>query len=454
MKVAVEPAPNSSVVLNIEIDQETVDRGLHRAYQRFANRLSIPGFRRGKAPRVVVERHVGRAALVQEAIDLLLPDLFQQAVTETGIRPVAQPRFDLVQMEPLTLKATVDVEPTVELGDYRTLRIERPAVVLSDSDVEALIEDFRRRHAEQVPVERPVQLGDVVVLDFRVTQGERTVATRREIEYTVDAEDKDPAPGFAAQLVGLRAGEHAEFDLTLPEDAEEAELAGQSVHFAVTLGEVKEVRLPPLDDSLARLHGEASTLVELSAHFAAQLAERREREEEERYARAVVAAAVEQARIELPESLMSEEVKRTVERYAARLSGQPLARQRFLQTMQQSGEEFRAQLRPEVEKATKAELVLDAIAAAESIEVSTEEITAEIEGFAQGDEQQDAKLADLGSNPRFRENVAQSLRRRKARELLVRIASGAQGAPDGADATPPAPEAPATVPRPRRRAKA
>lgn len=426
MKIATETAPKSRVVLNIEVDQETVDRGLHRAYQRLAQRLRIPGFRPGKAPRAVVERHVGRAALMQEAIDLLLPDLFRRAVQETGIKPVAQPHFDLVQLEPLTLKATVDVEPTVELGDYRALRVERPAVVVTEADVDAAIEGLRQQHATHVPLERPIQAGDVATMDVRITAGERVLLDRSAVEYYVDPDAQQPLPGFAAQLIGLSAGAAHAFALPIPEDDERSELAGQIAHCAVTVHEVKEVQLPPLDDSLARLSGdgELATLAELRAQLATRIREQREREASEQYEEAVVARAVEQAKVEVPESLVEDDVSRMLQRLATRFGDQPLARQQFMQMLQQRGDELRAQLRPEAERTIKTELVLDAVAAAEGLEATAEEIAAEIERLAQSVEEQGDQLRELARRPRAQESIGQALRRRKARQRLVELASG------------------------------
>ncbi|MBI2320518.1 MAG: trigger factor [Chloroflexi bacterium] len=427
MKIASETTPNSRVVLNIEVDQDTVDRGLHRAYQRLANRLRIPGFRPGKAPRAVVERHVGRAALMQEAVDLLLPDVFRRAVEETGIKPVAQPHFDLVQLEPLTLKATVDVEPTVALGDYRSVRVERPTVEVSEADVDAAVADLRQQHATYAPVERPVEVGDVAMIDARLAAGERSLFDRRDVEYRVDPAAEQPLPGFAVQLVGMSAGASREFDLDVPADDERSDLAGQTVRCAVTVREVKEVQLPPLEDGLAALHGdgELTTLAELRAHLAQSIRAQREREAAEQYEETAVARAVEQARVEVPESLVERDVDRMLERLAARFSGQPLARQQFAQTLQQRGEELRAQLRPDAERTLTTELVLDSVATAEGLEVTADEIAAEIERIAQSADEQGDQIREVASRPSAQESIGRALRRRKARQRLVEIAGGA-----------------------------
>ncbi|MBI4505909.1 MAG: trigger factor [Chloroflexi bacterium] len=427
MKIASETTPNSRVVLNIEVDQDTVDRGLHRAYQRFANRLRIPGFRPGKAPRAVVERHVGRAALMQEAVDLLLPDVFRRAVEETGIKPVAQPHFDLVQLEPLTLKATVDVEPTVALGDYRSVRVERPTVEVSEADVDAAVADLRQKHATYAPVERPVEVGDVAMIDARLAAGERSLFDRRDVEYRVDPAVEQPLPGFAVQLVGMSAGASREFDLDVPADDERSDLAGQTVRCAVTVREVKEVQLPPLEDGLAALHGdgELTTLAELRDHLAQSIRAQREREAAEQYEETAVARAVEQARVEVPESLVERDVDRMLERLAARFSGQPLARQQFAQTLQQRGEELRAQLRPDAERTLTTELVLDSVATAEGLEVTADEIAAEIERMAQSADEQGDQIREVASRPSAQESIGRALRRRKARQRLVEIAGGA-----------------------------
>jgi trigger factor len=276
VKVNAQPIESSQVVLEIEVDPPRMERAVDQAYRRLAGRMKVPGFRPGKAPRPLVERMVGRETLVEDAIEHLVAEVYREAVGEAGLHPIEQAAFQIVDTEPLRIKATVPVRPEVRLGDYRSLRRELEVAPVTEEQVQAVIEQLRESNATWVPVERAVQLEDRIAMDVHGTAGETPVSDRQDIEYVVRGDDGRPIPGFAEQLVGLQAGEEKRFTLRVPEDFEDPELRGKDVDFRVQVHWVKEKQLPPLDDAFASLVGTFATLDELRAQVQSELQARAE----------------------------------------------------------------------------------------------------------------------------------------------------------------------------------
>lgn len=424
MQVATERLANSQVALTIEVDPATVERGREQAYRRLVHRVNIPGFRRGKAPRPVVERHLEQGALLREALAVLIPDLYRQALQETSLKPLANPEWEIIQTEPLTLKAILDVEPMVELGDYRQIRLPRDEAQVSEEEVDAALSHLRRQHTEQTPVDRPARWGDALTISVIGRVGTRTGLDHREAEYELAADNPNPVAGFAQQLVGLRAGEKKEFGLLFPADYPEPELAGQEVAFAAQIHAVKEQRIPPLDDELARTTGEYDTLTELREGLREKLRHQAEARAAAQYEETVLVAVVEQARVEIPPRLIEEELDRVVQRLAAQMRAQSPNPALALSALQRSQAELRAQWRPDAQKLVKTRLVLDAVAEAENIVVPPEAVDHEITRLVQPSGDRAAQGRELALKPEAREEVLRTLRRRQARQLLVAIASG------------------------------
>src|SRR5438128_3193971 len=205
MKVETEQLPHGEVALSFEVEDIRVERAMDAAYRRLANRVDIAGFRRGKAPRPLVERVVGRESLVDEALNHLLPEVYEEALRETHVDAVTEPEFDVESLTPLRAKATVVVRPTVELGDYRSIVRDIPEPTVNEEEVNAVLEQLRERHAEWVPADRPAGAGDRVAMDVTGTTDDETVISQDDVEYVIDLENSAPLPGFAAKLVGISA---------------------------------------------------------------------------------------------------------------------------------------------------------------------------------------------------------------------------------------------------------
>ena len=272
MRVTKEKVENGEAYLNVEMEPAEVEASLQKAYSRLVKKVRVPGFRKGKAPREVLERHLGHEGLLDEALNSLVPEAYTEAVKEQGLEPVAQPHLEVVQTDPVIFKAVVPLRPEVKLGDYQQVRLEPPAVEFSEDNVDAVIEQLRRQQATWEPVERPVALEDLVVIDVDSQVDGESLISRKGVQYPVVADAAFPAPGFAQQLVEMKAGEEKEFRLTLPEDYGRPEMAGKEAVFKVSINEIKQSKLPELNDEFAKgVDPELKDLVGLQEKIATEL---------------------------------------------------------------------------------------------------------------------------------------------------------------------------------------
>jgi len=427
LRVSSTTIERRQVVLEIEVEPERVQKALDRAYQRAASRVKIPGFRPGKAPRPLVERVVGSDALLEDALERLVPEVYDEAVKSEGIKASARPQLEIVSTTPLQVKATVPLEPSVTLGDHRAIRRERPSAEPTDDEIEAVLQQLRESHAEWAPVERAVQLGDRVNLDVALAADNRTLLDSKEAETIVDPERPQPAPGFAEALVGIAPGETRQFTLHLPDDYEDQAIAGEDVQVTVTVHGVKERRLPPLDDELARLVGEEYADVEaLRAAVRGQVAEskasRVAREFEERVLEDVIA----QSTVELPPQLVERQAEAALQSFARSLDRQGLSVEQYMKFTNRTPESFRAELLADAEGALKRSLVVDAIADAEGVVISDEDVEAEIRRVGTDAAQAGAVDAALAS-AETRERIRTALRQREAVRRLLESAAQRDG---------------------------
>ena len=255
MKVSTQRLPESQILLEIEVDPQQMERSLEKAHRRLAQRVEVPGFRKGKAPANMLERHLGRPRIVQEALDILIPEAYNQAIEEQDVDAIDQPSIELVEDEPLAFKATVPVRPTVDLGDYEKLRVERQAVNIDESETDKALDELRHRYALHEPVDRPVQIGDIVRADVRGVIDGPAKCTRRTTRSSDCAKARRSCcPESPRESSARRRGAPKEIPITVPEG--DRPLSGKSGTFAITVKEVKQEVLPDLNDEFARGVGE------------------------------------------------------------------------------------------------------------------------------------------------------------------------------------------------------
>ena len=413
-----------------------MERSLDTAYRRLVQRTQVPGFRKGKAPRAMLERQLGRHRLVHEALDILIPEAYNRAIEEQDVDAIDQPRIEVLQEEPVVFNATVPVRPTVELGDYRALRVERSAAMVDPKDVDAGLEELRHRYALHQPVDRPVRMGDIVRADVRGEVDGRQIFAEEDAEFRLREGAVVLLPGFAEGLAGAQKGEPAEVAVEVPPDypAAGGALAGKRCVFTVLVREVKEEQLPALDDQFAREAGEGfPSLDALRQRLESDLRERIEREAEDAYQDQALAALAERAeKLEFPPVLGEREIDRLL-RDEARAAGQDV--DRYIESAlggRRPLEELRDELRPRASERVRRSLVLSRLAELEGILVEPAEIDAEVERIVGSSGGQAPQMRQLFGGAGGREAIERSLLTRKTLERLATIASDGASAAEGA----------------------
>lgn len=422
MKVSAEPIENSQVALNVEMEATEVDEYLEEAYGRLVRKVSVPGFRKGKTPRAVLERHIGKDALFREALEQLIPKAYAEALENQSIDAIDQPQIELVQAEPLIFKATVPVRPTVKLGDYKTIRLESKSVEISDEDVAATIEQLRHQHSVLLPVERAVQYDDTVTMDVKDKRNGEYVPIGKSLVYEVSRDTKMPLPGFAEKLEGANKDEEKSFVLSYPPDYEIKELAGKEHSFKVKVTEVKEKQLPVVDDEFAKSLG-SENMASLREQITSGLKVRSEERAQMELEQKAVDAVVELSEIEYPPILVERGIDRLLNDEARNFPEGAKGMEDYLRSLNKTIGDHREELRPMATRRVVRSLVLEKIAEAENIEVSDSEIDNEIDKMVKDSGQKDEELRKFFSLVQARESVKQALINGKTLVRLVEIAT-------------------------------
>ncbi|MBC8511900.1 MAG: trigger factor [Dehalococcoidia bacterium] len=423
MKVSAEPMENSQVALNVEMEAPEVDKYLEKAYNRLVGKVSVPGFRKGKTPRAILERHIGKDALLQEALELLVPEVYEEALESQEIDAIAQPQIELVQTEPVIFKAIVPLRPTVKLGDYGKISIESKPVEIKDEEVEATIEQLRQQHAVLLPVDRPVQFGDTVTIGVRSEKQGQSSPIGKDLVYEVTKGGRLPLPGFPEELEGMKKGEERSFELSYPSDYEMKELAGHEHSFKVTATEVKEKELPEINDEFAKSLG-SEDLASLREQIATNLKTRAEDRARLELEQKAVDAAVELSEMEYPPVLVDREIDRLLNEEARNFPEGIAGLENYLKSLDKTMDDHREELRPIADRLVVRSLVLEKITEAEKSEVGTPEIDEEIDKMVKHAGEKAEELRNLFGLPQARESIKQSLITRKTVDRLVQIASG------------------------------
>jgi trigger factor len=421
LSVSVEPQPGSQVELAVEAPASEVDTAVQQALRRLSGQVRLPGFRPGKAPAVLVERAVGWDAVRREAADKLIPTLYLRALAQAGVEAVGDPEElevgDFERGKPITFKARVTVKPEVELGDYSTIRVGEEITEIDEEKLDAALEEVRRGHAELVEVtDRPAQAGDVVTATLGMSRDGVRVAEPEERDVELDRDRV--LPGLVEGILGLSIGESSSSEVVLPDDYSAEELRGATVVFDITVNRIKERRLPPLDDSLAVLDEHGETLDELRAHYQQVLTETAERLDRERYEGVVLTAFRDSVSFDVPEVMIEREIDRQLRDTEARLAQAGMRFDRYLEYTGQTLEQIRGEAREPATMRVKLELVLEALAAAEGIEVDHSQVDREVDRLAAG------RTLSHEDRHRLEHAAERDLRFRGAAGRAVEIARG------------------------------
>jgi trigger factor len=424
MAVKWEKLEGNQGVLTIEVDAAKVDVALDQAFKKVSQKVNVPGFRKGKVPRPLFEQRFGVESLYQDALDILLPEAYGNAIDEAGIVPVDRPDVDVEQMEKgknLIFKATVTVKPELKLGDYKGLEVEKLETTVTDEEVDAEITKLQEKQAELVVKETgAVENGDTAVIDFEgFVDGEAFEGGQGE-NYSLEIGSGSFIPGFEEQLVGLEAGAEKDVEVSFPEEYHAENLAGKPATFKVKLHEIKSKQLPELDDEFAKdVNENVETLEELKAETRKQLEDAKQQEADNHLRSSLVEQASENAEVEIPEAMVNTEIDRMMQEFEQRLQMQGMNKDMYFQFSGQDEDALRTQMTEDAGKRVRTNLTLEAIAAAENIEVSEEEVNAELVKMAEMYQMEMDNLKQALAAQGGSDLLVGDLKVRKAVDLLV-----------------------------------
>jgi trigger factor len=422
MQITATPAPNSTVVLEIELPAERLEHAVDEAVRHLSRRTRVPGFRPGKAPRPVLERHLGPGAVLEDAVDHLVQDAYRQALIDQDLLPLTNADVEVVQAEegkPLVFKATVQVRPEVQLGDYKQFNFSPEIETIDAARVDKVLEELRDQNATLSAVEdRGARDGDYAVISFQGTRdGEPFEGGSSERMPLILGQER-LIPGFEANLIGLEVGGKTEFDITFPDDYPETELAGKASHFAVEVKELREKVLPELDDEFIATLGDFADLEALRVDIKARLERNALDRARHGFADRIIDYAVANATLELPDILVDQEIEVMHDEFRGTLARQGIDEAAYLKAVDKQEADLHTEFRPSAEKRVRTLLVLSKVAEAEGVEVADSEVDAEV---ARGRDRyaSDTRLLAYFESDRGRSYIRSTLRRSRVVEQLI-----------------------------------
>lgn len=423
MKATWEKIEKNLGVLEVEVDAERVAAALDKAFNKVVKKANVPGFRKGKVPRPIFESRFGVESLYQDAIDILLPEAYGEAVEQTDIFPVDRPEVDIEQFakgQSFIFKAKITVKPEVKLGDYKGLEVPVQKAEVTEEELSAELARLQERHAELVVVEEEAAAnGDIAVIDFDGYVDDVPFEGGKAERHSLELGSNSFIPGFEEQVVGMSTGDFKDVEVTFPDEYHAENLAGKKAVFKVKLHEIKRKQLPALDDEFAKDVSEFETLEEYKADLKAQLESRKQDELKGLRENAVVDKAAANAEVEIPEAMINSEVENMVRDFDTRLRQQGMNMDMFLSFSGQTREDLQNQMKGDAEKRVRNNLVLEVIAKQENIEVSEEEVNEELATMAEAYKRTPEEIRSILAANGSLGSLSEELSLRKTIDFLV-----------------------------------
>lgn len=386
MSVQVEKLEKNMVKLTVEVPAENVEKAIQSAYLKTRKSINLPGFRKGKAPRQLIEKMYGKEVFYNDAIDELLPKAYGDAADECGEELVSRPKIDIVQMEsgkPFIFHAEVAVKPGVELGTYKGVSVEKTPIEVADEAIEAELLKEREANARNITVDdRAVQKGDMISLDFDGSVDGVPFEGGKSENYDLTVGSGSFIPGFEDQLIGAEIGKDLDVNVTFPEEYHAKELAGKAAVFKCRVNSIRVKELPEIDDEFAQEVSEFETLDEYKADIKERLLKEKEEDARKIKEDAVIQKIIEDAKMEIPDAMVEFQTEQLMDDFAQRMQAQGLSLQQYFQFSGMTEEQYRAQMKPRALQNIQSRLVLEAVAKAENLEVTQEDVDAEIQRMA------------------------------------------------------------------------
>lgn len=423
MKATMEKIDNSKVVFEIEVPQAEVTKAVEKAYRKLANKVNVPGFRKGKTPRNILERHIGKDAILDEAFELLASPAYAAALEENNIEPVSRPEIDVVTLaedKDLVFKVTVVAKPELTLGQYKGLKVAETVAEVTDEQINAQIETMRNSHAKMVVAEgAAIAEGDFAIIDFEGFVDGVAFPGGGGKGHPLQIGSNTFIPGFETQLIGAKAGESVDVNVTFPTEYHAADLAGKEAVFKVTVNDVKRQELPALDDEFVKDVSEFDTVEELKADIKNKLEVAAAEKATNQFRNDAIKQAVENSTVEIPEVMVEDRITKMIEDLSANLESRGMKLEDYIKYMNTDMNAVRANYRESALIAVKTDMLMEAVVRAEGLEVSVEEIDAEIGVIAKG---YGAELADVKAiitGQGKMSYVVDSILRKKAAQLII-----------------------------------
>ena len=386
MSLQVEKLEKNMAKLTIEVSAEDLDKAMEKAYQKQKSRISLPGFRKGKAPRKMIESMYGKGVFMEDAVNSLVPQEYTKALGECDLEIVSQPEINVTQMEPgkaLIFTADVAVKPEVTLGDYKGVEVPKSEITVTDEEVDAEVKKEQDKNARTVAVEdRAAAHGDITTIDFEGFVDGVAFEGGKGTDYALTLGSGTFIPGFEDQLVGANTGDHVEVKVTFPEEYQAKELAGKEAVFQCDVKKIETKEVPELDDEFAKDVSEFDTLAEYKEDVKKKLTEKKEKEARTAKENAAVDKAIENAQMDIPELMTKTECRQMMDDFSRRMQQQGLSMEQYFQFTGQSMDKMMEDMKPQALKRIQTRLVLEKVAEAENIQPSEEEITEEIQKMA------------------------------------------------------------------------
>jgi trigger factor len=422
MSVQVEKLEKNMAKLTIEASAEDFEEALQKAYLKNKNQINVQGFRKGKAPRALIEKMYGASIFYEDAVNELIPEAYEKAANESGLEIVSRPEIDVVQVEKgksFIFTAEVALKPEVTLGTYKGIKVEKKTVVVTEEEVMAQIDKEREQNSRTITIEdRAVQDGDITVIDFEGFVDGVAFEGGKGENYSLTIGSHSFIDTFEEQLIGKAIGEEVEVNVTFPEEYQAKELAGKPALFKVTVKEIKVKELPELDDDFAQDVSEFDTLDEYKANITATIKENKEKENKTAQENEVVDKIIENATMDIPEPMINSQVNQMAEEFAQRMQYQGLSIEQYFQFTGMDAKKFMDSLRPQALKRIQSRLVLEAVAKEEKIEVSEEDLEKELKDMASMYQMEIDKLKEL-IGEKEKEQIKADIAVQKAVDFVV-----------------------------------
>lgn len=426
MKVTKEQQEKNSVKLTITVDAETFEKGVQKAYLKNVKKIALPGFRKGKAPRKIIEQYYGAGVFFEDAINFVCPEAYEEALKETGVEAVSRPEIDVVEIESgkdFVFTATVTTKPEVELGDYNAISVKKVTYRTTQKEIEAEIKKVQEQNARIIPVEdRAVKEGDLTVIDFEGFTDGVAFDGGKGTDYSLEIGSGAFIPGFEDQLVGAEIGKEVEVNVTFPKDYHSEDLKGKKAMFKVTVKEIKEKQLPEINDDFVKDVSEFDTLEDYKKDIKEKIAKSNEQRGRQETENNVIDEVLKIATVEIPGCMIDTQLENIARDFDYRLSMQGLNLAKYLEMTGSNIDAFKEQFKEQAEKQVKTSLVLEAVAKAEKVKATEKDVEAEMKKVAESYNMELDKVKDLFKDEE-RKSLENEIITQKTVDLLVKNAT-------------------------------